>query len=135
MSEDDTREVDKLCVKHGYKAPAGGFDIPEGWLKLVDKLMGDLRAAGWEGQIMQVKDKFGGLRFYVDSADEEHYVLINTAEAASFHACEDCGEPAKCLRVGNWYRTLCNAHLEEVLRKHGEYLDTLKEHKPAAKPQ
>ena len=38
--------------------------IPNGWHGIVTKLIQDLQAMGWDGKLIQIKEKFGGLRFY-----------------------------------------------------------------------
>lgn len=64
-------------------------------------------------EILQIKEKFGGLRFYVGEVPANLYFRVNNAislaEAASFATCEECGEPGK-RRGGGWIRTLCDAH-------------------------
>jgi hypothetical protein len=60
----------------------------------------------------QVKEKFGGLRFYVDGGDEYVHGAIQLAEMMSTVMCEECGAPG---RVGNhtgkgWYFTACEQH-------------------------
>jgi len=61
---------------------------------------------------MQVKEKFGGLRFYVDRASEENYNYINFAECLSHQTCEECGAPGQTYTLG-WHRTLCDKHADE----------------------
>ena len=56
----------------------------------------------------QVKEKFGGLRFYVDNADDYTSGVIALAESMSYRTCEDCGVPGKQTGRG-WIRTLCDA--------------------------
>lgn len=58
---------------------------------------------------VQVKEKFGGLRFYVDRASEKHYNYITFAESMSYHICEECGSPGKTYTDG-WHMTLCDIH-------------------------
>ena len=55
----------------------------------------------------QVKEKFGGLRFYVDNADDYTGGVIALAESMSYRTCEDCGAPGKQTGRG-WIRTLCD---------------------------
>lgn len=62
--------------------------------------------------IAQVKEKFGGLRFYVDGGTEEMHNYINFAEAMSVHVCEICGAPGKTDGAG-WVKTLCEKHHKE----------------------
>jgi len=62
---------------------------------------------------VQVKEKFGGLRFYVDRASEKHYNYINFAENISHRTCEECGSPGMTYTMG-WHRTLCEKHADEA---------------------
>ena len=57
----------------------------------------------------QVKEKFGGLRFYVQAATKEHYNYISFAESMSYRTCESCGNPGKTYTNG-WHTTLCDIH-------------------------
>ena len=61
----------------------------------------------------QVKEKFGGLRFYVEQAIDEHFNYISFAENMSYRTCEQCGSPGKLYAQG-WHRTLCEYHAKEM---------------------
>lgn len=61
---------------------------------------------------VQVKEKFGGLRFYVDRATEKQYNYINFTEMLSYRTCEECGAPGRTYTMG-WHRTLCEKHADE----------------------
>lgn len=61
---------------------------------------------------MQVKEKFGTLRFYVGGASEQAYHYIEFAEALSARTCEECGAPGQT-RGSGWVRTLCDRHARE----------------------
>lgn len=63
-------------------------------------------------RVMQIKEKFGGLRFYIDGGDECIRGMIQMACAMSLHICEDCGNPGR-MRSDNWYRTLCDEHSKQ----------------------
>jgi len=58
---------------------------------------------------VQVKEKFGGLRFYVQAATDKHYSYISFAESMSYRTCEECGNPGKTYTDG-WHMTLCDIH-------------------------
>ena len=58
---------------------------------------------------VQVKEKFGGLRFYVQAATDTHYHYISFAESMSYVTCEQCGAPGKRYTDG-WHKTLCDIH-------------------------
>jgi hypothetical protein len=85
--------------------------VGEGWRPLVRGLDANLRDIAPEYVIRQVKEKFGGLRYYIDAfagdADEGDR-LVRTAEELSFKICEDCGMAGERCKVnGFWIRTLC----------------------------
>ncbi len=58
---------------------------------------------------VQVKEKFGGLRFYVDGGTSEIHNYISFAESISYRTCEECGSPGRAYRSG-WHKTLCEVH-------------------------
>lgn len=91
-----------------------GFGIGEGWLPLVKKLIEDLIAIGWDKQICQVKEKFGGLRFYTNALPEGGHELVRAAENASYTICETCGQPGE-QRALHWVLTLCDKHYQEKI--------------------
>jgi hypothetical protein len=65
---------------------------------------------------VQVKEKFGGLRFYVQAATDKHYQYISFAESMSYRTCEECGNPGKTYTDG-WHTTLCDIHAAMSGRK------------------
>ena len=91
-----------------------GFDCGDGWYALLERLLLDAKAHEMpeDFQVVQVKSKFGGLRFYTDNAPEHFQARVSEAEAESFRTCEVCGEPGKTGARG-WIQTLCDAHAEE----------------------
>jgi len=66
--------------------------------------------AGWTPDypfVVQVKQKFGGLRFYMNFETKEMSAAIYEAEKRAQETCEDCGKPG-VLRSGGWLETLCD---------------------------
>jgi hypothetical protein len=61
---------------------------------------------------LQVKEKFGGLRFYVQGATDEQYAYIRFAEAMSYRTCDVCGNKGKPNHEG-WITTRCKEHRNE----------------------
>ena len=57
-------------------------------------------------ETVQVKEKFGGLRFYYIGGNNCIRGMINMAEALSCVTCEDCSNPGIQNGPG-WIRTLC----------------------------
>lgn len=84
-----------------------GFECGDGWEPLLRKLCEKLKALDFKGNVVQVKEKFGTLRFYADGMTDEQYKAVHEAEYKSEITCEACGQPGK-LRSGGWIRTLCD---------------------------
>lgn len=59
---------------------------------------------------IQIKSKFGGLKFYTANHTDEASKLIAEAEEKSFTICEVCGYPGKIYRIRSWLTTLCEQH-------------------------
>ncbi len=69
--------------------------------------------------VFQVKEKFGGLRFYAGKTDERILSLISFAQRLSYITCERCGasnDTVKTFRIG-WNKTYC---LECGVEKYGK---------------
>jgi len=56
---------------------------------------------------VQVKEKFGGLRFYVKNASKRQYAVISFVESLSYYTCEKCGSMKDIGRTDGWITTLC----------------------------
>jgi hypothetical protein len=63
----------------------------------------------------QVKEKFGGLRFYVSGGDVHTSAMINFAESLSYKICEDCGRTDELVAIGGkgWIKTTCPRHAKD----------------------
>lgn len=76
----------------------------------LEKLIGAMPADQQEHyRASQAKEKFGCLRFYTSSSNDEMEKLIDEAEALSAKTCETCGEPG-VLRGDGWLITACDQH-------------------------
>lgn len=63
--------------------------------------------------VVQIKQKFGGLRFYTVNHTDEVLQLITAAEDKSFTICEMCGQPGKTYSIRYWLTSLCEHHYTE----------------------
>jgi hypothetical protein len=100
-----------------------------GWYNLIytltnciDRRLEHLNKDGGNRKVIiaQIKEKFGGLRYYADGdIDEQMDGMIDFAESLSYTICEECGAPGK-LRSGGWMRTLCDKHEEERQSRYKE---------------
>jgi hypothetical protein len=107
--------------------------LPVGWVDLVEAAFSELDfiAPGW--RLIQVKEKFAGLRIYVHppfTADVDAEInagavlrdkiesVVSKANAASFKTCDVCGSPGDVFGPGHpeWTaddvlsRTRCDRH-------------------------
>lgn len=97
---------------------AFGIECGDGWYKILDDLCKAIQAAvdykNRRGEdphndviVDQIKEKFGGLRFYYSGGDDVIFKLVEEAEILSYQTCERCGAEGK-ERSGGWIRTLCD---------------------------
>jgi hypothetical protein len=95
-----------------------GFTHDDGWFDLLWRLCADLeplvaefeQETGSQFEVLQVKEKFGGLRFYVNCRRNEAIrQRIGIAADESFRTCEICGQPGT-LREKRSIKTLCDEH-------------------------
>jgi hypothetical protein len=96
-----------------YREVRCGFYCPEGWVDIVWRLSEQLEPLGVECD--QVKEKFGGLRFYTsgteDPNDKRIDDLIRQAEHEAERTCDICGNPGKLGMFTKFYvRALCPEH-------------------------
>lgn len=68
--------------------------------------------------VIQVKEKFGSLRFYYQGGDDTISGMVRMAESMSAVMCEECGAPAETRGPG-WIRTLCEVHEHEYQERIG----------------
>lgn len=114
----------------------GGFAVSQGWWPIIEKLCANIQShTDWKNStrerllndnqynqtipeevqqvvVNQIKEKFGGLRFYYSGGDEQVSGMVSMAESWAGVACEECGAIGK-RRSGGWIRTLCDVHEAE----------------------
>ena len=89
----------------------------EGWKSLYGPLIERCKAEGVA--VLQVKEKQGGLRFYVGAASDDLHRAIEAAESRSFTLCEQCGDAGELRNGGGWWQTLCDRHALDRDRSRG----------------
>ena len=95
------------------------FPVGEGWRPLVEKLVQDIVAIDTTICISQIKEKYGGLRFYINGSNDEVFNLIDKAEHESYKICEECGTKEGVTTEGGWILTLCKPCRKEYLKEKG----------------
>lgn len=89
------------------------FECDEGWFSIIDELCRNItnylsnNPTVEKVTALQVKEKFGSLRFYISGGDEQINEFIKDAEAKSIITCELTGGAGKmCIKDGFYYKTL-----------------------------
>lgn len=118
-----------------FTKPFGDFAINAGWRPVIEALCSQIqhhidhknrqfnefnRGQGCpQVVVQQIKEKFGGLRFYYDGGDDVVDGMVRMAESWAGHSCETCGAPGTSGGRG-WVQTLCAAHRAEADAQHAE---------------
>ena len=105
-----------------FAEPYGGFAVGEGWWSIIELLCSNIQHhIDWKNKqsevvaqvtVNQIKEKFGGLRFYYSGGDDAIDGMVRMAESWAAHSCETCGASGE-RRDGGWIRTLCDTHETE----------------------
>ncbi len=89
-----------------------GFECGDGWFELLKDLIEGIKeiceSEKWDIKVNQVKEKYGTLRFYLDSTPEALSDLIEKYEKQSAHTCEECGKGGSMRKKGIWYSVRCD---------------------------
>jgi hypothetical protein len=139
---DEVSKYDEFAARMTKRFPKmldgkyGGFAVGEGWWPILESLCANIQGhidhantqfeKYGRGQLVeqvvveQVKEKFGGLRFYYTGGDEQIYGMVRMAEAWADASCEECGAPGKS-RNGGWIKTLCDRHELERQERRKQY--------------
>jgi hypothetical protein len=74
-----------------------------------------------EYKVRQIKEKFAGLRYYVDvplygdgSSRNQAHDLISEYENKSYSICDICGDAGKEVNLTGWMATRCEAHNDKT---------------------
>lgn len=96
-------------------------ELPKGWFDLstprAEKLKNSsVRSPDAERLVvMEIKAKFGKLRFYYSLEDANALVLdirsiVEAATLRSTTICQECGAPGERAVLGSWVASLCEIH-------------------------
>jgi len=106
-----------------------GFAVGDGWYNILYRLSTKIKSivSSMPGEgvdpkeycACQVKEKFGGLRFYMHKSTTEIKEAIHEAEEEAARTCETCGKPGT-LNEGDWWMTLCGECREQHERDRRE---------------
>ncbi|MFC8664047.1 hypothetical protein [Streptomyces sp. NPDC057199] len=100
---------------HPAQIPARRHAVGPGWRPLLERLHEQIRAVFPGYRLLDLKEKFGGLRVYVDrpaSSGDALRTLIASAETEAERTCEFCGAPGRIRtrddQPGGWRKAVCS---------------------------
>ena len=102
-----------------------GFECGSGWDKLIGRLSKKLekmikrfpKKERGQFRVIQVKEKYGTLNFYICCGTEKMYKVIEEAEDESSKICEFCGRKGELREHGYWFTTLCDRGVKKQYSK------------------
>lgn len=90
------------------------ISVGAGWGELIKECHNKLVAFDANYKIYQIKQKYGGLRYYVKpSVDALVYrtsAIVSPFEKKSYLICEVCGKNGNLRAKNSFYQTLCTEH-------------------------
>ena len=115
--KDRNRSIRESCM--GW-----GIDTGNGWYKILDILCSLLQWDTDENKYpqvvaSQVKEKYGGLRFYTNGENDTQHGMIKFACALSELTCEECGSMTDVTQTSGWIVTLCPEHMKAYNTQRG----------------
>lgn len=100
-------------------------NVSDGWWPVVEEIGKALLRLDPDFEIHQIKEKFGGLRFYygLSQYDTEAALiaqnLVRFGENLCARTCETCGLPGSLRSDLGWVLTLCDRHYDAALERSG----------------
>lgn len=96
-----------------------GFCCGDGWFEILYTLSQQIQQYNLEHPeaaviAVQVKQRFGELRFYVNPPIAEVAAMIAEATARSLQTCELTGRPGGLCQRSGYYQTLCLEKAQEL---------------------
>lgn len=106
-----------------------GFVCADGWFDLIWELSSKLEPLiqryikehpedQRHPRASQVKEKWGGLCFYLTKGTDEMFDLVSEAEEKSLTICEICGAPGKARPIMP-LKTLCDSCMDNRMHRKG----------------
>jgi hypothetical protein len=87
-----------------------GFACDDGWYPIIKTISELVSKHNSEVIALQVKEKFGSLRYYCSPADNYINGVVQIAGKISLITCEQCGMPGMCYSAGGRLAVRCPIH-------------------------
>ena len=113
---------DSLIKYFSYKGKVSDYTMKSVEDSIKEGTYRDVTEKIYQVVAVQVKEKFGTLRFYYNGGDEYIHGLVAMAETMSARTCESCGAPAKSTNNG-WITTMCQSCIDSKEERRQQALD------------
>ena len=117
--------------EHALLTTQWRHSVGAGWWDVVEETHQKLLALDSGYQIDQIKQKFGGLRYYFSPSqfddglvDEAMNKVVAEAEKKCSKLCEACGKPGRIRGADSgysWWQTVCDECAEETRKRMTAY--------------
>lgn len=108
--ETTLQKLEQALCRHWQSDIPLSIDCGEGWHGLLLNLHEELVQVDPAYALWQVKEKFGGLRFYAEPADASVQLrfrdVIDRYQRMSFSVCEQSGNPGVLMKKNGVFKTL-----------------------------
>ena len=114
----------KIFVDYeGNPGQCNWLDLPTGWVSIIDDLCGSIqeyvdthvtytaedKVRPVQVRCFQMKEKFGGLRFYTNGHDDHVGGMISLAEYLCDNTCQQCGSREDLGITSGWISVMCRS--------------------------
>lgn len=111
------------------------YECGDGWIPLIEEAKTIINKYNLDRpeeerlEFVQIKEKWGGLRLYLNYYVPEISDKIHELEDKSYGICEHCGtnKNVKMERTHGWYMTLCDKCRQEEMQRYNKYYESLAE--------
>lgn len=106
---DRNSKTSNYPISYGITCGDGWFNILDVACALIQQrcdLVHEKEDKNIQVRALQIKEKFGSLRFYTVGGDDYIHGIIATVESLSSKICEDCGDLGE-LHSEGWWVTQC----------------------------
>jgi hypothetical protein len=115
LYRDRSKSMMETCMYWGFECGDGWFDLIWDLSQKLERLIQKVKEASPTVDVnylpaaSQVKEKFGGLRFYMTTETDEMSEAIRKAEERSYTTCELCGKVGQLANT-SWMVVRCKEH-------------------------
>lgn len=106
----------KNILSYGLECGSGWFEMLLVLSESIEKIAATMKAQGVDESelplVCQVKEKLGGLRYYIEHGNHDINTMIEEAQQTSYRICDVCGAAGELRVIEGIYMTRCHEHVK-----------------------